>query len=142
QDDRRRADGHRAVLVAALALGAADAVLATATMRNFTTDHLTRFPFLLFLAWYGPLLVVYSRDLTDRARWLLAGSALAVVAAGFALLPAAPPLIHLPVALVWPASAVLASLGLRETLDRDEDEVAAGLEREHQAAVDRAYRRG
>jgi hypothetical protein len=128
--------------VLALLLGAADAVLATVAMRNPSTDHMLRMPFLLFIVWFGPLLVVYARDLSDRLRWLVIGGAAIVVATGAALLPTAPPLTHVAVAAVWPVSAILASLGLRETLDRDEGDVARDLERRHQSAVDRAYRRG
>src|SRR5262249_56097856 len=91
------------VLLAALARGAADAVLATLTMRNPYTDRLARFPFLLFLTWLGPMLVVYWRDLSGRVRWLALGGAAATVAAGFALLPNAVPVRHLLVAAVWPA---------------------------------------
>jgi hypothetical protein len=140
--ERRGRAGHAAILLAALPLAAADAVLATLTMRNPSIDHLARFPFLLFLIWFGPLLILYSRDLSDRLRWLLVGGAGTVVAAGFALLPAPVPVMHAMVAVVWPASAILACLGLREMLERDEGDVVAVLERRHQAAVDRAYRRG
>jgi type VII secretion integral membrane protein EccD len=138
---RRGPAAHAAVLAAALALGAADAVLATLTMRNPTIDHLARFPFLLFLIWFGPLLILYSRDLSDRARWLLVGAAGATVATGMALLHAVP-VGHVLVALVWPASTNLAGLGLRDMLARDEADAAAALERRHQAAVDVAYRQG
>jgi hypothetical protein len=140
--DRRGAAGHGTVLLAALLLGGTDAILATVTMRNPQTDQMLRMPFLLFLVWAGPLFVVYARDLSDRARWLSIGGGAAIAAAGLTLLPALPPLSHVMVAAVWPASAILASLGLRETLDRDEVDVARALERRHQSAVERAYRRG
>src|SRR5262249_43589355 len=138
----RGGPGRSGVLVAALVLGAADAVLATVTMRNPATDHLTRFPFLLFLIWFGPLLILYAPDLTDRARWLLVGGAGATVATGFALLHVAAPAGPGLVALVWPASANLACLGLRDILARDEADAAAALERRHATAVEGAYRQG
>jgi hypothetical protein len=140
--DRRGRAGHSAILLAAFPLAAADAVLATLTMRNPWIDHLARFPFLLFLVWFGPLFILYWRDLSDRLRWLVVGGVGALVAAGFALLPAPVPVAHALVAMVWPASAILACLGLREMLERDEGDLAGMLERRHQAAVDRAYRRG
>jgi hypothetical protein len=140
--DRRGAAGHAAVLLVSLLLGATDAILATITMRNPATDHMLRMPFLLFAVWVGPLFVIYARDLTERVRWLTIGGAAVIVVAGLTLLPALPPLSHVMVAAVWPASAILASLGLRETLDRDGGDVATALERRHQSAVDRAYRRG
>ena len=140
--ERRGRTGHGAVLAAALLFAAADAVLATQTMRNPVVDHLVRFPFLLFLVWFGPLLVVYWRDLSDRPRGAALGGAAVIVATGFALLPAPPPAGHLLVALVWPASAILACLGLRDMLERDDADLAARVERRHQEAVERAYRQG
>jgi hypothetical protein len=140
--DRRGAAAHSAVLAAALALGGADSVLSTLTMHNRYTDHLARFPFLLFLTWFVPLLVVYARDLSPRARWLAAGGAAAVVAAGFALMPEAVPVTHLAAAAVWPACVFLVSLGLRDVLEEDTSDLATALGRRHQAAVDRAYRLG
>ncbi len=87
QVDRRGHAAHAGVLLAALALGAVDAVLATLTMRNLYTDHLARFPFLLFLTWLVPLFVAYWRDLTRPVRWLALAGMTGVVAAGFVLLP-------------------------------------------------------
>ena len=142
QVDRRGPAAHGVVLLAALALGAVDALVATLTMRNPYTDHLARFPFLLFLAWLGPLYVVYWRDLSRPLRRLAVGGTTAVVAAGFALLPSAVPAGHLFVAAVWPASMLLASLRLRDILAQDEIAVAAELEHRQGTTVDAAYRRG
>jgi hypothetical protein len=140
--DRRGPAAHAAVLAAALALGGADAVLSTLTMHNQYTDHLARFPFLLFLIWFGPLYVVYAPDLSQSARWMAAGGAAAVVAAGFALMPAVPPVTHLAVAAVWPVCTFLVSMRLREVLEQDESDLAEDLGRQHAAAVDEAYERG
>ncbi|HXM58808.1 MAG TPA: EsaB/YukD family protein, partial [Candidatus Dormibacteraeota bacterium] len=140
--ERRGRAGHGTVLLTGLLLGGVDAVLATQTMGNPQVDRLARFPFLLFLVWYGPLLIVYWRDLPERLRGLAIGGAAVVVATGFALLRSPPPAGHVLVAAVWPASTITACLGLRDMLERDGADVAAGLERRHQAAVDRAYRRG
>jgi hypothetical protein len=140
--DRRGSAAHAGVLMAALLLGGTDAILSTLTMRNVATDHLARFPFLLFLDWFGPLCVVYWRDLSSRTRWLAVGGAAAVVGVGFALMPEVPPLSNLAVSAVWPATTLLASLRLRDMLARDERDVADGLERRERTAVDAAYRRG
>jgi hypothetical protein len=140
--DRRGPAAHGAVLAAALALGGADAILSTLTMHNQYTGHLARFPFLLFLIWFGPLYVVYAPDLSQRARWLGLGGAAAVVAAGFALMPEVPPVTHLAVAAVWPVCTFLVSMRLREVLEQDESDLAEDLGRRHAAAVDDAYRRG
>jgi hypothetical protein len=137
--DRRGPAAHAAVLAAALALGGADSILSTLTMHNRYTDHLARFPFLLFLTWFGPMLVIYARDLSQRARWLAAGGAAAVVAAGFALMPEVPPVTHLVAAAVWPTCTFLISLRLRGVLDEDARDLAGLLASRHQAAVDRAY---
>jgi len=142
QVDRRGHAAHTGVVLAALALGAVDAVLATLTMQNPYTDHLARFPFLLFLTWLGPIFVVYWRDLSQHVRWFALAGTAAVVAAGFALLPNPVPISHLVVAAVWPACIFLVSLRLRDMLGQDESAVAAELARRQEAAVDTAYRRG
>jgi hypothetical protein len=139
---RRGAAAHSAVLAAALALGGADAVLTTLTMQNRFTDHMARFPFLLFLTWFGPLFVVYAPDLSQRARWLAMGGAAAVVAAGFALMGEAPPATNLVAAAVWPASTFLVSLRLRDVLEQDERDLAADVGRRHRKAVEGAYQLG
>ena len=140
--DRRGPAAHASVLLAALALGAVDAALATLAMQNPYTDHLARFPFLLFLTWLGPMLVVYWRDLSRPVRWLALGGAAAAVLAGFALLPHAVPVSHLVVAAVWPACMFLVSLRLRDMLGQDESDVAVELALRQEAAIDAAYRRG
>ncbi len=140
--DRWGPAAHTGVLLAALALGAADAVLATLTMHNAYTDHLARFPFLLFLTWLGPMLVVYWRDLSLPVRWLASGGAAAVAVTGYTLLPHAVPVSHLVVAAVWPACTILVCLRLRDMLGQDESGVAAELAHRQEAAIDGAYRRG
>jgi hypothetical protein len=139
---RRGVAAHSAVLAASLALGAADAVLSTLTMQNRFTDNMARFPFLLFLTWFGPLFVVYARDLSRRARWLAVGGAAAVVAVGFALMKDTPPATHLVAAAVWPASTFLVSLRLRDMLELDQRDLAGDVERRHHAAVERAFQLG
>jgi hypothetical protein len=133
---------HPGVLAAALALGGADAVLATLTMRNLETDHLVRLPFMLFVMWSGPLAVFYWRDLTSAQRRVALAAPTVIVAAGFLLLPVSVPVAQFLAAAVWPAMAILASLGLRAVIERDTAAVGVELARRHELAVEEAYGRG
>jgi hypothetical protein len=63
------------------------------------------------------------------------------VLAGLWLLPVSPHVID-GAALVWPAALVLGSLGLRNVLDRDSDDVTSQMAAQRDRAVARAYRRG
>ncbi len=140
--ERRGDAAHAGILAAALALGGADALLATLTRGNPETDHFVRQPFLLFLMWAGPLAVLYWRDLTRLQRGLAVAASAAIVEAGFLLLPASVPVSSLLAATVWPIMAVVTSLGLRALLERDASAVAAALAQRHELAVREAYRRG
>jgi hypothetical protein len=142
QVERWAAAAHSGVLLAALALGVADALLSTAAMRSTTADHLARLPFLLFPLWFGPLAVLYWRDLSPARRRQVAVSVGAVIALGFALLPRAVPPGDVLVAAVWPVCATAVSRGWRELLDWDAARGQAGVTRWHEAAVRRAFRRG
>ncbi len=138
----RGPEGRPAVLAAALALGTADAVLSTLGMRNLATDHLVRLPSLLFLIWFGPLVVLYWRDLTTAQRLMAPTAAATAATAGILLLPhpvAWPQLLSAP---LWPLTALLIALGVREVLDRDAERARIELERRRRRAAERSYRRG
>jgi hypothetical protein len=138
----RGPQGRPPVLALALALGATDAVLSTLSMRNLATDHLVRLPSLLFLLWFGPLVVLYWPDLTALQRLVAPAAAGTVAAAGLLLLPhpvAWPQLLGAP---LWPLTAVLMALGIREALDRDAERARSSLERRRRLMAKRGYRRG
>jgi uncharacterized membrane protein YsdA (DUF1294 family) len=133
---------HHRVLWVALVVGGLDAILSTLTMRHVATDNMVRLPYLLFLLWTIPLIVLYWRDLTRTQRGVAVAAAGAIVAAGAGISPVPVPLADLPNGAVWPAMVLPVALGLRRGLDRAASDVRADAERRREQAMDEAYRRG
>jgi hypothetical protein len=134
--------GRGRVLAIATALGATDAVLSTFVPPTTAWTGEVRFPFLAFTVWVGPLLVMYARDLSPIQRGLTVGAAITIVAFGFVLVPWPIPFVALAMAPLWPGTAVLAAVGLRDTLQRDAADLRTMLESRRRAAIDEADRRG
>jgi hypothetical protein len=133
---------HGLIVVAALALSAADSVLATVTMGGHVGNGWPRLPMLLPAQWLGPLLLVYARDLGWRGLAAAIGCEALILGVSFALLHrslAVTQMLSMPIEL---GLGVLVAWGLRELLDGDAARVGHELGRRYDAAVVEAFRRG
>ncbi|MCO5995337.1 hypothetical protein [Actinoallomurus rhizosphaericola] len=135
QDPMRMA---RRLVVAGLAIGAADAVLTSAFMRPDSG----RLPFLFFLQWFGPLFVAHVADLPRWQRGLVPVGAVAAVAAGMLAMPRDFTLIAVLMAVPWLANPIFMVMGLRRLMAADSSDLRAEMERVHNGAVKEGFSRG
>lgn len=126
-----------AVLSAALALGASQAIVTSALSRPGSG----RLPFFFFLLWVGPLLGFYLRDLPVFRQALVLGGCILASTAGALAAPDRVAILSLPVALLWPLAGALSVSGLRSALDSDVAGFRGMVERRRCEAVGAAYRR-
>lgn len=126
------------LVFAGLILGAADALVSTVLMR----PDCGRLPFMFFLQWFGPLLLLYARDLSRGQRVVAAVGALGAVGAGMLVMPAPLTLIGLLMGVPWLVNPILMVVGLRRLMDADAERLRAEVEGIHRSAVEEGFRRG
>lgn len=126
-----------AVLSAALALGASQAIVTSALARPGSG----RLPFFFFLLWVGPLLGFYLRDLPVARQALALSGCFLASTIGALVAPDQVAILSLPVALLWPLAGALSVSGLRSVLDSDVAGFRGVVERRRCEAARAAYRR-
>ncbi len=144
--DRVRALGARAhsrILVASLGLGAVQAVLSTATMRQARgADGVQRFPFVDAMTPAVVLLAFYGHELDRWRRALVWAVVVGVGACCLASMEGPIDGVDLAAGCLWPASAIGSLTGLGQALASSEDRVVRAQEADDAACLDAAYDRG
>jgi hypothetical protein len=135
---RRGRISPQAILIAALLLGALQALVTSALARPDSG----RLPFLFFMPWVAPLLGFYLRDLPVIGRSLVLGGCALASALGSLAWPDLLMFSSVPLALLWPLAGAVSVSGLRSALDADIAELRHSFARRYSEAVDTAFKRG